>query len=135
TGQVAIQLQFMALRSDFWVSSRGLKLSEGRLELNGESLAVRVEPDDGIGAARVVLPRPVGPGAATLHLAFSGSFNRLLTGLYRVKARNRWYAFTQYEAMDARRAFPCFDEPGFKIPWDVTLRVRPEDVAVSNADV
>jgi cytosol alanyl aminopeptidase len=135
TGRVAIQLRFLAKRDDLWVSSRGLKFSEGKLELPGETLPVRVEPDDGIGAAHVVLPHAVGPGTATLRLAFAGTYNLHLTGLYRVKAAGRFYAFTQFEAIDARRAFPCFDEPAFKIRWDVTVTVRAGDVAVSNTDV
>jgi cytosol alanyl aminopeptidase len=135
TGRVIIQLRLLATRGDVWVSSRGLQFSKGRLLVGGEALSAHVEVDDGIGAARVVLPRPVGPGPATLELAFSGSFNQQLAGLYRVKAADRWYAFTQFEAIDARRAFPCFDEPGFKIPWDVTLIVPAGDVAVSNTNV
>jgi alanyl aminopeptidase len=50
-----------------------------------------------------------------------------------VKSRDRWYAFTQFEAVDARRAFPCFDEPAFKIPWELVLRVPAETIAVANA--
>jgi alanyl aminopeptidase len=42
------------------------------------------------------------------------------------------YAFTQFEEVDARAAFPCFDEPGFKIPYDVTLVVPAADQAISN---
>jgi alanyl aminopeptidase len=135
TGRVEIPLRFLATRADLWVSSRGLQLSEGRLELGGETLPVQLEPDDSVGAVRVVLPRPVGPGAATLRLAFAGSFNQRLSGLYRVKSGDRWYAFTQFEAIDARLAFPCFDEPAFKIPWDLTVTVRSGDVAVSNTTI
>jgi alanyl aminopeptidase len=134
-GSVAVQLRFLAQRDDVWVSARGLKFSEGRLEVGGESLVVRVEPNDAIGAARLALPHPVGPGPATLRLTFNGTYDEHLTGLYRVKAADRYYAFTQFEAIDARRAFPCFDEPAFKIPWDVTVRVRAGDVAVSNGSV
>jgi alanyl aminopeptidase len=42
------------------------------------------------------------------------------------------YAFTQFEAADARGAFPCFDEPEFKIPWQLTVRVPEAHTAVSN---
>ena len=42
---------------------------------------------------------------------------------------------TQFEAISARRAFPCFDEPGFKTPWQLTLRVPRDLVAVSNTQV
>lgn len=44
-----------------------------------------------------------------------------------------WYAFTQFEATDARRAFPCFDEPGYKVPFDVTVTVPKGMRAVANA--
>ena len=50
-----------------------------------------------------------------------------------MKSRDRWYAFTQFEAVDARRAFPCFDEPAMKIPWEVTLLVPREAVVVANS--
>jgi alanyl aminopeptidase len=46
-----------------------------------------------------------------------------------------WYAYTQFEAIDARRAFPCFDEPSWKVPWRLTLRVPEKDTAVSNTPV
>src|SRR5207244_717364 len=55
-----------------------------------------------------------------------------LRGLYRVNSNGAWYAFTQFEPTDARRAFPCFDEPGFKLPWEITLTIPPGLVAASN---
>ena len=45
------------------------------------------------------------------------------------------YVYTQLEALYARRVFPCFDEPGVKIPWQLTLRVKPSDAALSNTPV
>jgi alanyl aminopeptidase len=45
------------------------------------------------------------------------------------------YVFSQFESIDARKAFPCFDEPTFKTPWQLSLRVRREDVALSNTPV
>jgi alanyl aminopeptidase len=135
TGTVTIQLRLLAERNDVWVSARGLKFSSGTLEVGGETLKARIDADDSVGAALVALPQKVGPGEATLRLSFSGSFDPHLAGLYRVKAQDRYYAYTQFEAIDARKAFPCFDEPSFKIPWDVTLTVRATDVAISNTNV
>ncbi len=71
-------------------------------------------------------------GHATLEIAYDAPFSETLGGLYRVKDGGRYYAFTQLEATDARRAFPCFDEPGFKVPFDVTLTVPKGALAVAN---
>src|SRR5262249_52231008 len=43
--------------------------------------------------------------------------------------------FTQFESIDARRAFPCFDQPDFKTPWRLTLHVKQEEKAFSNTPV
>ncbi len=57
-------------------------------------------------------------------------------GVFLEKEDDATYLFSQFENTDARRAFPCFDEPGFKFPWQLTLRVAPTDVApLSNTPV
>jgi len=132
-GTVEIDLSLARARDDLWVSARQLTLGTALLRTGGDSMPVRFETDDAKGAARVVLPRSVPAGAATLQITFEGTFNPRLAGLYRVKSRDRWYAVTQFEAVDARRAFPCLDEPAFKIPWELTLLVPRDAVAVANA--
>ena len=132
-GTVQIELTLARSREDLFVSARALTLGAGTLTAGTETVPVRFEPDDARGVARAVFPHPVPAGPAMLQISFEGSFNPRLAGLYRVKSRDRWYAFTQFEAVDARRAFPCFDEPGMKIPWDLTLLVPREAVAVANA--
>src|SRR3569832_72526 len=69
----------------------------------------------------LVFPAPLPAGTATLHLTWSGRFRPGLRGLYRAGR----IAVTQFEAADARRVFPCFDEPAFKATWDLTLRDVP----------
>jgi aminopeptidase N len=44
----------------------------------------------------------------------------------------RWLASTTFEPNEARRAFPCFDEPGFKARFQVNLASRDDVVALSN---
>ncbi len=73
------------------------------------------------------------PGKAQLALEWEGSYGSDLAGLYRVEDGGQWYAFTQFEPTDARRAFPCFDEPGFKVPFDVSVSVPKGLVAVANS--
>lgn len=72
-------------------------------------------------------------GQTVIHLFYDGEFAAGLTGLYRVTIGGDSYAFTQFEALHARKAFPCFDEPRFKTPWEVTLRVPHGLLAASNA--
>jgi aminopeptidase N len=75
---------------------------------------------------------PLAPGRATLAITYSAPFDQELSGLYRVADGDLWYAFTQFEATDARRAFPCFDEPGFKVPFEVSVTVPKGMTAVAN---
>jgi alanyl aminopeptidase len=78
---------------------------------------------------------PLAPGDYTLVIAFAAPFNTKAVALYRVEQDGQSYAFTQFEAADARGAFPCFDEPGFKIPWQLTVEVPKAHLAVSNTPV
>jgi len=87
-----------------------------------------LEPDELVLSADRALPK----GHATITIAFDAPFGKELAGLYLAKDAGESYAFTQFEAADARRAFPCFDEPGFKTPFDVKLTVPSGMVALSN---
>ena len=78
-------------------------------------------------------PQQIPAGDAKLQIAYEAPYGADLAGLYKVVDGGKPYAFTQFEATDARRAFPCFDEPGFKVPFDVTVRVPKGLIAVANA--
>jgi aminopeptidase N/puromycin-sensitive aminopeptidase len=74
-------------------------------------------------------------GNATLSIAFTGILNDQLRGFYLSKTARRNYAVTQFEATDARRAFPSFDEPAFKATFDISLVVDGSDTAISNSPI
>ena len=76
---------------------------------------------------------PAGP--AEIHIRYSGVLNDKLRGFYITKGEKRNYAVTQFEATDARRAFPSFDEPAYKATFAVTLTIDRGDVAISNGRV
>jgi alanyl aminopeptidase len=102
-------------------------------EVSGRPARIVPAGDDVIGLA---LDTPVPPGAATLHIDYEGPLpDTEDAGIYRQEEEGDWYVFTQFEATDARRAFPCFDEPAFKVPWQLTLHVKREHLAFSNAPV
>ncbi|HVV84375.1 MAG TPA: M1 family metallopeptidase [Kofleriaceae bacterium] len=90
---------------------------------------------------RVVLhaPAPLPAGAAyALELDYTARvedpFDDYDTrGTFRQRLDGRWYVFTQHEPTDARRSFPCIDEPDVKIPWTVTLTVPAGLTALANA--
>ena len=81
---------------------------------------------------------PLAPGAGyRLALDFTGILNDQLHGFYRSRFTDaegvaRTIATTQFEAADARRAFPCWDEPDFKASFAVTLEVDDGLTALSN---
>jgi aminopeptidase N len=76
--------------------------------------------------------RVIPPGPAQIEIDYEGPFSDGLRGVYRVQEDGRWYAFTQFEPNDARRAFPCFDEPGWKTPFTVAIAAPADMVALSN---
>ena len=83
---------------------------------------------------------PIAPGAAQLDLRFTGELNDKLRGFYRSQYVNpegevSYLATTQFEATDARRAFPCWDEPSCKATFQLTLNIPAQMVAVSNTPV
>jgi aminopeptidase N len=71
-------------------------------------------------------------GDAAIEIAYDAPFAEGLHGLYRVEDGGKNYAFTQFEPIGARLAFPCFDEPGFKVPFEIALTVPKDLVALSN---
>jgi len=85
------------------------------------------------------LDQTLQPGTATLQLGFTGDMTDSLCGLYRssytINGEQRFMAVTQFEATDARRCFPCWDEPAVKASFQCTLVVPADRVAVSNTDI
>jgi aminopeptidase N len=82
--------------------------------------------------AALVVPREIPRGPAVIQIRYTGVLNDQLRGFYLSKANGRNYAVTQLESTDARRAFPCFDEPSYKATFSVTLTVDEHDSAISN---
>jgi len=77
---------------------------------------------------------------AVLDIVFDGTLNEQMAGFYRSSYKDatgetKYLATTQFEATDARRAFPCWDEPSLKATFDVTLVVPSELTALSNMNV
>jgi aminopeptidase N/puromycin-sensitive aminopeptidase len=74
-------------------------------------------------------------GKAKLSIAYTGILNNELRGFYLSRTARRNYAVSQFESTDARRAYPCFDEPALKATYDVSLVVDSSDTAISNSEI
>jgi puromycin-sensitive aminopeptidase len=94
----------------------------------GEREAVRIEPVAASETVRLGFGGALPAGPAALEVVWSGAMSQGLRGLYRATD----VAITQFEAADARRVFPCFDEPAFKAPWALTLDAPEGLVLLSN---
>jgi puromycin-sensitive aminopeptidase len=103
----------------------------------GPALTAAVALEEETERCRLTFPQPLTPGEWRLRLAFEGTLNSKLRGFYRSQYKDaagttRTLAATQFEATDARRAFPCWDEPDFKAVFATTLVIDPALTAVSN---
>jgi len=131
-GSVAIDVALSSPVARIHLHAVGLTITAARAERGGASHDAGTETDADSETVTLVFPAPLPAGTATLHLTWSGRFSPGLRGLYRAGR----IAVTQFEAADARRVFPCFDEPAFKATWDLTLRDVPAGVtALSNGSV
>ncbi len=100
--------------------------------------AASVELDPGEEQVRLRFDEVLPAGTATVRLSFTGVLNDKLHGFYRstftdADGSEQVIATTQMEATDARRAFPCFDEPDRKATFEVTLVVDEHLAAYSNS--
>ena len=82
-------------------------------------------------------PAELPVGAGTLTMKYQGEINNAMAGFYRSQYEDatgakKWMGSTQFEALDARRAFPCWDEPARKATFTLSLTIPKESEALSN---
>jgi puromycin-sensitive aminopeptidase len=110
------------------------------VDARGREQRAAVALDEAAERCRLTFAEPLATGAGRLRLLFRGTLNDKLRGFYRSVYKDpggvtRTMAATQFEATDARRAFPCWDEPAFKAVFSVTLVIDPALTAVSNTRI
>src|SRR5512138_1355984 len=100
-GTVAIEVALERATSTIWLHARGLRVSRASADAAGGSVAAKLEQVNADGLARLELAAPVGPGRATLRLAWEAAWGEG-RGLYRARSAGAWYAASQLEAIAAR---------------------------------
>ena len=146
-GYTSIQLQVNDSSIDS-ISVNTLELEYESVKLNGEIDNTGLEIDTERQVAKFSFPKGTIASLATgkdtvitLAIKFKGILNDQMAGFYRAKyvdsesGETKYMATTQFEATDARRAFPCFDEPNLKATYSVTLVSEPNYTHLSNMNV
>lgn len=134
SGIVEIDLQFLKPSSFLWLNADDLKIKDVtliRAKKSVKARAVQDQPD----YVRVDFAEVITPGDAKLRITYTGILNTVNNyGVFKEKEGDDWYVFTFFEPMNARRAFPCFDEPSYKIPWQLTLHIPSRHLGFSNTN-
>lgn len=102
----------------------------------GVTQKAAVTPDKEKEMVTLAVARPLQLGPATIHIKYTGTLNSEMRGFYLGKDdQGRKYASTQFEATDARRAYPSFDEPAYKATFDISVIADKGLTAISNNKV
>ncbi|HKN34264.1 MAG TPA: M1 family metallopeptidase [Terriglobales bacterium] len=135
TGDETIQVRLLKPTSNVVLNSLEIDFQEAGVTSGGATQVAKVAFDKEKETATLSLEKPLPPGPATIHIRYTGILNDELRGFYLSKANGRKYAVTQFEATDARRAFPSFDEPAYKATFDISVVADKGDIAISNGKI
>ena len=134
-GSISMKLDIRKPTDTIWLDQEKITIDSASLMAGGKTLTAKSIPggDDYVG---LQFDAPVPTGPAELKIAYKGTvITKNSTAIFRQKDLNDWYIFSQFEATDARGAFPCFDEPEYKTPWQLTLHVPAKNTAISNTNI
>jgi len=121
------------------INSNKIKFKDAKIISKGVSQDCKVKIDEKSKTATLSFNKSVS-GKAVLLIAFSGVNNDDMYGFYKSEytdqnGKKEYLLTSQFEAADARAAFPCFDEPKFKATFDVTMEIPDGMLAISNMPI
>jgi alanyl aminopeptidase len=131
-GVIEIELDVKQPLPILWLNANELTVEKAAARIAKDSIAAKVIPTakDYVGFQ---FAKPLPPGKVILDLEYTGKLaDKESSGVTRQKEHGEPYIFTHFEPIDARRAFPCFDEPSYKTPWRLSIKVRKSDRAFAN---
>ncbi|KAI8089940.1 aminopeptidase [Halteromyces radiatus] len=141
-GQVKINLDVIEPTRVITLNSHEINIISATLIVNDFSQSsIDITYDTKKTEVKLTFPQEVSAHTkALLDINFEGILNDQMTGFYRSSYKDdqgntKYLATTQFEPSDARRGFPCFDEPSLKATFDMTLVVPSHLTALSNTNV
>ena len=140
-GQETVTLTISCPTSDIFLNAIELDIISAKIEgMPGPAQQATIALDEPFQRCRFTFAQPLSSGTWRLTIIFRGTLNDKLRGFYRSTYKDEQgathnMAATQFEATDARRAFPCWDEPDFKAIFATTLAIDQALTAVSNGRI
>ncbi|MBL4910185.1 MAG: M1 family metallopeptidase [Alteromonadaceae bacterium] len=135
SGQTSIDITIKKATKSFYLNGKELTINSVNItDRQGKKITAKAEKTTVEGVLRVSTDKTLSAGNYQITFTYNAPFNENLEGLHRVKDGGIYYAFTQMESISARLAFPSFDEPRFKTPYDMNLTVPENLIAVANTE-
>ena len=135
-GDETISIRVLKTTSEITLNTVDIDFHEVSISSGGSTQKATVTPKKEKEMVVLSVPKALAVGPATIHVTYTGILNDEMRGLYLGKDdQGRKYAASQFEATDARRAYPSFDEPGYKATFDITAVADKGMVALSNYKV
>lgn len=136
SGSVAIAVKLNQTTDHIWLHGKDLNVLDANLiDDQGKFYSLSYKEMHDSGVAKLSSPVKLPAGLASLEIEYERSFSKSWNGLYSVEHGGKNYAYTQLQALRARKVFPSFDEPRFKVPFQFNLEIPNDLSAVSNATV
>lgn len=137
-GKECLTINSFGYTNSIKLNAAELKIKNCTVEVANKTLKAKVKLDAKKEELEIKTPQKI-KGKAIIHLAYTGILNDRLLGFYRSqykeKGKIKYLATTQFEAADARRAFPCWDQPEAKATFDITIITDSNLTAISNMPV
>ena len=135
-GEETITARVLKPTSDITLNAADIDFHDVTITSGGATQKAKVTPEKEKEMVVLSVEKPLPAGPATIHITYTGVLNNEMRGLYLGKDdQGRKYVSSQFEATDARRAFPGFDEPDYKATFDITVIADKGLATISNQKI
>jgi aminopeptidase N len=139
TGKVEIEIEALKPAREIVLNSLDLEISGASITIDQKKVPLQPKADTEAQTITFALPEALAPGKYILSIDFTGHLREQAQGLYYVRyatdTGKKLMLCSQMEPTDARRMFPCWDEPVFRASFEPTVVLPQKHVPVSNMPI